>query len=246
MALLKPWPLGCGPLDSQLRSGLSWQGSWSARGGAFGGSMARFFGIFGIFDGAKSGREFFINFPIAVVKFWRIFMGWCWNPRNNGINGSQPQLVSRISAINSIIYLHEWWIFTFWIQPHLQNMLVNLWIISQSRVKIENLNLKAPPSTNDISGICLYPPESPLDKSGPNSTISAPWIYQFRGFPFLWGRHWWPYNITSSKSTSHSRWAQKPALNALNGVLKTAGKAILCIRPFIKGPLCNSIYKWYQ
>ena len=28
-------------------------------------------------------------------------LGWCWNPINNGIN-YQPQLVSRISAINSM------------------------------------------------------------------------------------------------------------------------------------------------
>ncbi len=33
-------------------------------------------------------------------------LGWCWNPINNGIN-YQPQLVSRISAINSMGMI-EW------------------------------------------------------------------------------------------------------------------------------------------
>ncbi len=42
---------------------------------------------------------------LVVRRWWRRnpipnHLGWCWNPINNGKN-YQPQLVSRISAINS-------------------------------------------------------------------------------------------------------------------------------------------------
>ena len=50
-----------------------------------------------------------------TVDGWNLanHLGWCWNPINNGIN-YQPKLVSRISAINSIVgvessSLSQWW-----------------------------------------------------------------------------------------------------------------------------------------
>ncbi len=49
-------------------------------------------------------------------------LGWCWNPINNGIN-YQPQLVSRISAINGMSIRRIQWNF---------KELTNQWVIQQN------------------------------------------------------------------------------------------------------------------
>ncbi len=65
---------------------------------------------------ALFGRVPLRNLPRLLACWWMLMaeipnnhLGSCWNPKNNGIN-YQPQLVSRISAINSMTC--RWWLMT--------------------------------------------------------------------------------------------------------------------------------------